>query len=164
MISTLRNNGLLDEAEFNRSNNSGSNTLNSSVKHFDSDDESENGSSNSDTTLSSDESEYENTSDNFYEESDGDESTVTNYPYDSNKMRKARPVRVFVSIQNRLVEAILDSGAAVSVMSIRLARILNIQVNNEDKMILTGFSSNKSVTCQVATDVDVRIGAKKFVY
>lgn len=161
MISTLRNNGLLDEAEFNRSNNSEGHTLNSSVKHFKSDNDSESESSDSDSMLSSDESEYDNSSDDIYDESDGDESTIVNYPYDSNKMRKARPVRVFVSIQNRLVEAILDSGAAVSVMSIRLARILNIQVNNEDKMILTGFSSNKSVTCQVATDVDVRIGGKR---
>ncbi|KAG2228401.1 hypothetical protein INT48_007616, partial [Thamnidium elegans] len=161
MIGALRSNGLLDEEELLRRNYNRSNTHESSVKHFQSDEESNGESSETNCNSSSDDSEYDNSSESFYEESDDGESTIINYPYDSIKMRNARPVRVFVNIHNRLVEAILDSGAAVSVMSIRLARILNIKVNNEDRMVLSGFSSNKSVTCQVVTDVDVRIGGKR---
>ncbi|KAI8874703.1 hypothetical protein K501DRAFT_145211, partial [Backusella circina FSU 941] len=59
-------------------------------------------------------------------ESDNDTDTVIDYPFDIREMMKAKPVRINISIGNELVEAVVDSGAAVSVISRKLADRLGL--------------------------------------
>lgn len=163
VINALRSRGLLDEVAYAASVNTNATSMENFSDNSDSSDEekgesgtsSENCSSSSETS----DSEYD---DDLDEEKDDDDSVHVNYPYNRNKMKNAQPARVYVSINNQLVEAVVDSGAAVSVCSIKLAKRLNLEVDNDEKIQLTGFG-NKNVNCNIAPNVEVRIGGRKRV-
>ncbi|KAI9468516.1 MAG: hypothetical protein EXX96DRAFT_590950 [Benjaminiella poitrasii] len=104
-------------------------------------------------------------SDSEFDSSDGssddEEDSIVEYPYDHGKMKFARPSRILIAIDDQVVEAVLDSGAAVSVLSRKLANRLNLGVNSDDKVPLSGFGSGgKSIPCGITTDVNVRIGGR----
>jgi hypothetical protein len=160
VINTLRSEGLLDEQEYRR--NQGINNI--SVSSGDSSGE-EYDTSEDDSDLydgDSDGSEYDSDSgdDDYGEEYDDEEDSIVGYPYNPEVMRAAQPSKIMVAIGNELVTAILDSGAAVSVMSKKLADRIGLVIDDDDESVpLMGFHSNgKGVQCKVATDVKVKIG------
>ena len=75
-------------------------------------------------------------------------------------MKKAQPSRVYITINNQLVEAILDTGAAVSVISKSLVDKLGITGEIRGKIPISGYGESKSIPCKVITNVDVRIGGR----
>ncbi|KAL0139125.1 hypothetical protein V8B55DRAFT_1362648, partial [Mucor lusitanicus] len=101
-------------------------------------------------------SSYDHSSD---EEDDLD--TVIDYPFDLKKLMSSQPMRTMVSIGETLMIATVDTGAAISVMSRRLADALGLQLEKVNKRFaLTGFNDAVSETTLVAKDVPLRIGGK----
>ncbi|KAI9243164.1 hypothetical protein BY458DRAFT_495463, partial [Sporodiniella umbellata] len=148
-INILRTNGLLDEEEYQESIK----TYNTSVHKF------EENSEYSDQSLESD-SEWEDSGTSDVS-STSEEESICDYSYSLDKMKQAQPLRVMISINNRLVEAILDSGAAVSVMCIKLADKLNLRIHHNEKIPLSGFGGNRNIYCSIAPNVDVRIAGRR---
>lgn len=72
-------------------------------------------------------SEFEDDDDNGYHS----DTSFTQYPYNPESVRAARPFAVQVLINGELVEAIADTGASVSVISKPLAQRLNLPVNKD---------------------------------
>ncbi|KAG2228411.1 hypothetical protein INT48_007457, partial [Thamnidium elegans] len=158
VINALRSGGLLDEQAYANSVN----TFNTSLGNFSNSDSSEedNGNSGSSTSYTSNSESSDSEYDDDIEDEEDDDSVQVSYPYSRAKMKSAQPVRVFISINDQLVEAVLDSGAAVSVCSIKLARRLGLEIDRDEKIQLTGFG-NKNVYCNIAPNVEVRIGGRK---
>ncbi|KAI9477919.1 MAG: hypothetical protein EXX96DRAFT_484419, partial [Benjaminiella poitrasii] len=160
VINNLRSARLLDEDAFE-------DAVQGSISKISTSDDSSEYSYGSDndtlSTTNATDATIESVSDNNYYSDEftdtDDEDTVIEYPYVPDSMRTARPSRVLVAINDKLVEAVLDSGASVSVMSLKLANRLGIIANNNELVPLVGFANNgKTVHCKVATDVKVRIG------
>ncbi|KAI8049822.1 uncharacterized protein B0P05DRAFT_322096 [Gilbertella persicaria] len=146
IISTLRTNKLLDEQAYK-------NQLINNIHITDED-------SDYDTDYDSADEENSSNNSDFYD-SDEDSDSHVDYPFNADEMRYAQPCRVLIVINNQPVEAILDSGAAVSVLSAKLANRLGITPDTSDSIPLSGFASHsRAVNCKVATDVEVRIGGK----
>ncbi|KAG2195269.1 hypothetical protein INT47_005044 [Mucor saturninus] len=166
VVNALRANGLLDEKAYDnlKIHHASIHTNDSSMKNFVGDEEcSESGSENEGSSSGSSDEEDSESSDDDSWDSVGEEESIIDYPFNAGKMRNAKPSRIFVSINDHLVEAILDSGAAVSVCSKKLADRLGLRINTNDKIPLTGFASNKSVFCSIAPNVEVKVGGKKRV-
>lgn len=136
VINTLRAAKMIDEDE-------------SSGSEFGTYDDSE---SEYNTNSSVDDDEYEN----------DDDDTTIDYPCDIKQMSQSRPSRIMITINDKLCEAVLDTGAALSVINKRLADKLGIKEENLDETIpLGGFGTNgKMIYCRVARNVHVRIGGK----
>ncbi|OBZ80311.1 hypothetical protein A0J61_11640, partial [Choanephora cucurbitarum] len=146
IINTLRTNGLLDEEQYTQNSSSYANTTESESEY--------------DSTYEDSDYEVDSTESEINDTDDESESQIR-YPFVAEEMRQAQPCRVLIVINDQPVEAVLDTGAAVSVMSVRLARKLNITPDTKESIPLSGFASQgKVVNCKVATDVDVRIGGK----
>ncbi|KAG2191005.1 hypothetical protein INT46_010836, partial [Mucor plumbeus] len=102
-----------------------------------------------------------NGSSSDYDSSDDDIDTVIDYPFDLKKLMNSQPVRTMVAIGGTLLIATLDTGAAISVMSRRLADTLGLEVVKVNKRFaLTGFNDAISETSLVAKDVEIRVGGK----
>lgn len=168
VINALRANGLLDEEAYHdlKIQHTSVRTNDTSVKHFvDEEESSESGSENQegDSECSGSECSGSESSDEESWDSTDEEESIVDYPYDAKKMRRAKPSRIFISINNHLVEAVLDSGAAVSVCSKKLADRLGLKVDTSDKIPLSGFGGNKSLVCGIIPNVEVYVGGKKRV-
>jgi hypothetical protein len=165
VINTLRAEGLLDEREYRRNQSINNVSVSSGDSSNDDDyDLNEDGSDLDDGESDSSEfdgysseSSYEN---DYDEEQEDEQDSVIGYPYNPEAMKRAQPSKIMVAIGNELVTAILDSGAAVSVISKKLADKIGVKVEeNGESIPLMGFHNNgKSVRCKVATDVKVKIG------
>lgn len=134
VINALRSGGLLDEVVYANSINTNNTSMGNMQNDSDSsEDEDEDSNSSSNYTSSSEitDSEYD---DELDIDDDDDDSVQANYPYNRARMRSAQPVRVFISINNQLVEAVLDSDAAVSVCSIKLVKRLNLEIDHDEKI------------------------------
>ncbi|KAG0736925.1 hypothetical protein G6F57_012407 [Rhizopus arrhizus] len=151
VINTLRSVGLLNEEEYQRQKRGKSVKINSTNI---SDEEQSEWSSEEEQSWSNESEAF--STDN---ETDDDDSLI-DYPYDVSKMKKAQPSRVYITINNQLVEAILDTGAAVSVISKSLVDKLGITGEIRGKIPISGYGESKSIPCKVITNVDVRIGGR----
>lgn len=103
IINTLRTNGLLDEEQYKRNQ---VNHVEASRNQLDTE---------SDYDSSYDDSDHDMTSTeaDTYETDDETDSQI-DYPFKAEDMRLAQPCRVLIVINNQPVEAVLDTGAAVS--------------------------------------------------
>ncbi|KAI7906751.1 uncharacterized protein BX663DRAFT_483440 [Cokeromyces recurvatus] len=54
-------------------------------------------------------------------DTDDEADSVVDYPYDPDIMKNARPSRILIAINDKIIEAILDTGTAVSMISKKLA-------------------------------------------
>ncbi|KAI8636065.1 hypothetical protein BD408DRAFT_407453 [Parasitella parasitica] len=146
-----------------RPRNGGTTVVINELKHGESgdDDESSYYDSGSDELSEDDVS---STNDSSYQHSsDGDDDldTVIDYPFDLKKLMNSQPMRTMVAIGDTLMIATVDTGAAISVMSRRLADLLGLQLIKVNKRFaLTGFNDAVSETSVVAKDVSLRIGGK----
>ncbi|CAO3651813.1 unnamed protein product [Mucor fragilis] len=117
--------------------------------------------SNSSDGYSEDEPSIESSSDDHSSEEEDDLDTVIDYPFDLKKLMNSQPMRTMVSIGETLMIATVDTGAAISVMSRRLADSFGLQLVKVNKRFaLTGFNNAVSETSLVAKDVPLRIGGK----
>ncbi|KAG1302226.1 hypothetical protein G6F64_011112 [Rhizopus arrhizus] len=161
IINTLRVEELLDEEEYERRKH---NKNGDRIDESDTEDSSEASDSEEESDSSEESSEFESSDESdgsYFDDSEDDEDTVIDYPFNIEAMKRAKPTRVYITINGKLTEAILDSGAAVSVLSHHLAEKLGVQVSNQKTSIsLTGFQKGKGKQCKVATHVEVRIGGK----
>jgi hypothetical protein len=78
-------------------------------------------------------------------------------PYNLENMKKSAPFRVQVDIKGYAVDAIVDSGAAVSLMDARMAQQLGLRLTG-DTMHLVGYDLKNREACHVASHVPVCIG------
>lgn len=119
------------------------------------------GSSDEESDYSSDDFEESSNSSSSDHSSDDDIDTVIDYPFDLKKLMNSQPVRTMVAIGDTLLIATLDTGAAISVMSRRLADTLQLELVKVNKRFaLTGFNDAISETSLVAKDVEIRVGGK----
>lgn len=117
--------------------------------------------SDSNDGYSDDDFSIESSSDDQLSDEEDDLDTVIDYPFDLKKLMNSQPMRTMVSIDETLLIATVDTGAAISVMSRRLADSLGLQLVKVNKRFaLTGFNDAVSETSLVAKDVPVRIGGK----
>lgn len=99
--------------------------------------------------------------DSISEESENDDDTVIDYPFDLNGILKGKPVRALITINDFVVTATIDSGAGASVISQSLVNKLKLtKTNVKKKFALTGFNNAVSESNQVVINADVRIGGK----
>jgi hypothetical protein len=86
--------------------------------------------------------------------------SVYRYPYDLSRLRLSSPLKAMITIQDKSVEAVFDTGAAVSVIGSGLANSLGL-VPNGDVIPLTGFGSKKEITySKIVMDVPLCLGGK----
>ncbi|KAG1075571.1 hypothetical protein G6F42_025603 [Rhizopus arrhizus] len=146
--------------------NGGTTVIINELKHQQgdrSDDEGSSYYSNSNDDFSDESSSIETDSYNEHSSSDEDDDidTVIDYPFDLKKLMNSQPMRTMVAIGETLMIATVDTGAAISVMSRRLAESLNLELVKVNKRFaLTGFNDAVSETSLVAKDVPLRIGGK----
>ncbi|KAK4517475.1 uncharacterized protein ATC70_000813 [Mucor velutinosus] len=106
-------------------------------------------------------SRIDNSSYDYSSDEEDDLDTVIDYPFDLTKLMSSQPMRTMVSISNTLMIATVDTGAAISVMSRRLADTMGLQLEKVNKRFaLTGFNDALSETSLVAKNVPLRIGDK----
>jgi predicted aspartyl protease len=87
------------------------------------------------------------------------EDTHYDYAYNVDRLKEASPFMVNVSIGNVEVEAVVDTGAATSVISKKLAKKLGLRVN-DDLMTIEQLDGNPSKPNGVCEQVHIRIGGK----
>jgi hypothetical protein len=105
--------------------------------------------------VSAGDNEEDNWSDN-----DSDIRSVYRYPYSLERMKNSSPLKAMISIQGRPVEAVFDSGAAVSVIGEGLSNELGL-IPNGDVLPLVGIDSGKKVTySKIVMDVPLNLGGK----
>ncbi|KAG1122430.1 hypothetical protein G6F42_011485 [Rhizopus arrhizus] len=142
--------------------NGGTTVVINELKHGESGDEEE-GSFYSSEEFSDEDASSANSSYEDYSSGDDndDVDTVIDYPFDLKKLMSSQPMRTMVAIVGTLIIATVDTGAAISVMSRRLADRLGLQLVKVNKRFaLTGFNDAVSETSVVAKDVPLRIGGK----
>ncbi|CEP06790.1 hypothetical protein, partial, partial [Parasitella parasitica] len=111
--------------------------------------------------FSDDTSSMVNSESDYHSSDDDDIDTVIDYPFDLKKLMNSQPMRTMIGVGESLLIATVDTGAAISVMSRRLADALGLQLVKVNKRFaLTGFNDAVSETSLVAMDVPVRIGGK----
>ncbi|CEP06857.1 hypothetical protein [Parasitella parasitica] len=86
-----------------------------------------------------------------------DQTSIIDHPYSLQKMKASAPLKVPVSIHGKVIYAIIDSGASVSVMNEGLASRLGLKPNG-DKMHLVAFDDYQLSPAHIVTDVPVMIG------
>lgn len=87
------------------------------------------------------------------------EDTHYEYAYNVNRLKEASPFMVNVKVGKVEVEAVVDTGAATSVISKGLARKLGLRVNG-DLMTIEQLDGNPSKPNGVCEQVQMRIGGK----
>lgn len=87
---------------------------------------------------------------------DGGLAKVMGYPYSLHSMQNSKPLSGPVVVGDRLITAIFDSGASVSVISEQLAKDLGLQPNG-DKLNVRAFDSQDQHLCDVVVDVPVMV-------
>jgi hypothetical protein len=131
--------------------------------------ETENEESNSDSSINSNletdsgvtsiDSTHNNEEEDYWSD-DSDIRSVYRYPYSLERMKNSSPLKAMISIQGRPVEAVFDSGAAVSVIGGGLADELGLTPNG-DILPLVGIDPGKNVTySKIVMDVPLNLGGK----
>ncbi|KAL7318700.1 hypothetical protein PS15m_012281 [Mucor circinelloides] len=94
-----------------------------------------------------------------YEELDPayESKTYASYPYSINRILNSSPLKTMVSINGQMVEAIVDCGAATSVISASLCDRLNLKLTG-DIVKVSPFDSVEKKACHITRDVPITIG------
>ncbi|KAG2190953.1 hypothetical protein INT47_005641 [Mucor saturninus] len=100
-------------------------------------------------------SETTSDSDTGYDSDD----TVYSYNYNYQTLARSQPLKAPILINGQLVEAIIDSGASVSVISKSLARRLNLTTNG-DQLHITSLDGLSPKPYEVTADVPIRVAGK----
>jgi hypothetical protein len=117
-------------------------------------------SSNSDVDTSMTSNATSSEEDYWTDDDNSDMRSVYRYPYSLERMKNSSPLKAMISIQGKPVEAVFDSGAAVSVIGGGLANELGL-VPNGDVLPLVGIQSDKKVTySKIVMDVPLNLGGK----
>ncbi|KAG1270173.1 hypothetical protein G6F65_013316 [Rhizopus arrhizus] len=95
----------------------------------------------------------------FDGDSGDDADTEFDYSYDYREMSKSEPLTVKVIIHDKELSAIVDTGAAISVMSEALVKKLDLKTN-EDTVSIQLLDGTNSKPGGVVPNVPVRIGGK----
>ncbi|KAG0780976.1 hypothetical protein G6F22_009794 [Rhizopus arrhizus] len=81
------------------------------------------------------------------------------YPYNLQRMKVSSPLRGAITINDKPVEVVFDTGASVSVIGKGLVDSLGL-VPNGDTLPLTGFDNKKGPSSPIVMDVPIRIAGK----
>ncbi|EPB86821.1 hypothetical protein HMPREF1544_06346 [Mucor circinelloides 1006PhL] len=94
-----------------------------------------------------------------YEELDPayESKTYALYPYSINRILNNSPLKTMVCINDQMVEAIVDCGAATSVISASLCDRLNLKLTG-DIVKVSPFDSVEKKACHIIRDVPITIG------
>ncbi|CEP08690.1 hypothetical protein [Parasitella parasitica] len=94
-----------------------------------------------------------------YEELDPayESRTYATYPYSIKRILNSSPLKTIISVNDILVEAIIDCGAATSVISASLCDKLNLPLTG-DVIKVSPFDSVEKRPCNVTMNVPVKIG------
>ncbi|ORZ07195.1 hypothetical protein BCR42DRAFT_442906 [Absidia repens] len=90
---------------------------------------------------------------------ESEDDTHYEYAYDINRLKEASPFMVTAKIGKLETEAVVDTGAATSVISKGLARKLGLKVNG-DRMTIEQLDGNPSKPNGVCEQVRLRVGGK----
>lgn len=143
--------------------NGGTTVVINELKHGKSGDDEEESFYSNEEELSDEDGSSTNSSYEDYSSGDDndDVDTVIEYLFDLKKLMNSQPMRTMVAIGGTLFIATVGTGAAISVMSRRLADRLGLQLVKVNKRFaLTGFNDAVNETSVVAKDVPLRIGGK----
>lgn len=102
-------------------------------------------------------------SDSSFSILDSETQSAIGYPYSLPEMRASAPLRFPISVNGKVIFAIGDSGAAVSVMNKGLADRLGLQCNG-DHMNLVAFDDYKLAPSSISPNVPVIVGFETGTY
>lgn len=83
--------------------------------------------------------------------------SYVSYPYSIKHIMNSSPLKTMVSINDIMVEAIIDCGAATSVISASLCNRLNLKLTG-DVVKISPFDSLEKKACNITMDVPITIG------